>query len=341
MPSTVTSTNMAFPIPVVGDDIGPQWAYDINACLNIIDGHDHSPGSGVQIGAAGLNIDGDFTLNSNNIISIRSARFTSQSVALSLPTDLRCLYVVSSDLYYNDGSGNQVRITQGGGVAGSPGSIGSLVAPASATYVGATPAFVFQSAATTPAHLDGGSVILRNISAGSYGLTLQPPTLTANYALTLPSIPAGTSFMTMDNAGVMAASISTSQGITRSMQAAVGQQISSSTGTFSTTSATFVDVTNAEVTITTTGRPVFLMMVSDGGGSISAIYRSGAGGRMDVAFTRNGTVISQSQGEAFPGFGLFHLDPVSAGTYTYKFQVLSTAGATVICYYSKLIAYEL
>ena len=44
--------------------------------------------------------------------------------------------------------------------------------------------------------------------------------------------------------------------VTRAKMEAVGQQISSSSGVFATSSTSFVDVTNLSVSITVTGRPV-------------------------------------------------------------------------------------
>ena len=95
------------------------------------------------------------------------------------------------------------------------GSISGLTSPASASYAGLT--FVFQSNVSTPASVDGGSFILRNITANSKGLTLNPPSAMANnYTLTLPSIPASQSFISIDTSGNIAAYASVSQGITGS-----------------------------------------------------------------------------------------------------------------------------
>lgn len=223
MANFYTSANMNLPVPVVGVDPGPDFANNINASLTLIDAHDHSSGSGVQITPAGLNISSDLAINGNNLTLIRSARFSPQASPLSLGTDLSCAYVSGVDLYFNDGSGNQVRITQSGGVAGSPGSIAGLTSPASATYVSANSTFVWQSAANTPANLDAASVILRNLVANSHGLTLSPPaSMGANYTITLPSLPGSTSFMTIDASGNEGASIAVSGGITSSNIAAGG-----------------------------------------------------------------------------------------------------------------------
>jgi hypothetical protein len=197
---------MNLPIPVVGVDPGPDWATNLNTSLTILDAHNHTPGAGVQIPVAGLNINGDLPLNSNNLTLIRSSRYVSQSAPLATPVDIGCLYVSGADLYYNDTSGTQIRLTQGGSPSGGGGSITGLVSPASASYSSGTSTFVWQSAVNTAANMDAGSVILRNITAGSKGLTLQPPSsMGADYALTLPSLPPGQQIMTCDASGLLSA----------------------------------------------------------------------------------------------------------------------------------------
>lgn len=199
------SPNMGLVIPGVGLTSGPQYASDLNASLSIIDQHNHTPGNGVQITPTGLNINADLTFNSNDAIAVRTVRFTPQSSLIpgSSP-DLGCIYESGVDLYYNDGNGNQVRLTSGGSVAGTTGSISGLVAPASASYVVDT--FVWQSDANKPANMDAASYIFRNFVANSKGLTVQPPNaMGADYSITLPSLPASQKIMTLDNSGIMSA----------------------------------------------------------------------------------------------------------------------------------------
>lgn len=385
------STSMNLPIPVVGVDPGPDFANNINAALTLVDSHNHSTGQGVQINPSGLNINADLPFNGNNLITARSTRFTPQISTLSGAADLGCLYETGVDLYFNDGNGNQVRITQSGGVAGSPGSIANLASPASATYVSGSQTFVWQSAASTPANMDGGSVIIRNITASSNGITISAPnSLASNYTLTLPALPAQTNVMTLDTSGNIgsttwnavgqnmtatgANAIATTMGATgsniisanrtRTTNASTvgvgGIAVSSSCGAASTTSTTFTNITNLSVTITTSGRPVWVGLVSDGSGNVSSLEvdslsaNSFAGGNYVIIRSATSVAIHNLQGGStsssigtmrigIPSSALKGIDFVGAGTYTYtaQFQSNMAFSSLVTCSFAKLVAYEL
>lgn len=215
MANTTPSPIMSMPIPVPGTDPGPQYAFDLDSCLLILDGHDHTPGLGNPITPGAMDINSDLSINAFNLLNIRSSRYSPQGAPLALAADLGCVYVSGVDLWYNDVSGNQIQITTMGGVAGTPGSIANLVPPASASYVAGSKTFVWQSNVSQAANLDAGSIILRNIP-GTNGLTLSPPTLGSNYTITLPTLPSVSSFMSIDNSGTIGASIPLSAGITAS-----------------------------------------------------------------------------------------------------------------------------
>lgn len=202
MASTLTS-NMSLISPTVGLQLAPDWALNLDTDLSIIDQHDHTPGNGVPIPSSALNINSDLSFLNNNAISLRSIRFQSASVPLAGASDLGCLYESGVDLYYNDGNGNQIRLTQSGSIAGTSGSITNLVSPASVTYVSGTPAFVFQSAANTSANLDGGALTLRQNTASAKGVTLHSPnSLASDYDVTfMATLPAATSILRIDSSG--------------------------------------------------------------------------------------------------------------------------------------------
>lgn len=135
--------------------------------------------------------------------------------------------------------------------------------------------------------------------------------------------------------------------VTQAKRATLGQQVSSSSATFSSSSTSFVDVTNLTVTITTTDRPVFIGFISDGTSNLSGFYASGNDSAADPAFAiyRDATLVCSSLGPtragASPAGSLTHIDIPSAGTYTYKLQTkVVSAGASNV-HYLKMIAYEL
>ena len=359
MTDTTSSLNMNLPVPIVGQDPGPQFATDVNSCLTLIDAHDHSAGYGVPVTPNGLNISTDLPFNGNNATLLRSSRYVSQSAVFTDPTDIRCVYVVGADLYYNDGVGNNVRITQSGTVAGTPGSISNLTPPASAAYVSADSAFVFQSAANTPANIDGASFVLRNLVANSNGLTLNPPNaMGADYSITLPSLPGATKIMTIDAAGnigsvldvdnatleipsnvlqVKALGVSTPQladfSLTQqkhsirsiSGAAAVGDIGYTSAGGGTTTSGSLVVI--ATLSITTMGSPVKVEVypaLSAGIGYFAAASNFGA-----VLIYRSATQILKTNipgGTFAPLSSISVMDIIGAGTYTYTLRVTFSGG---------------
>lgn len=201
----VISPNMGLPVPVVGTAPSPEWANDINASLSIIDQHDHTPGHGVPVTPAGLSITSDLSFGGNNATTLRSTRYSAQSAPISGGSDLGALYVSGVDLYYNDENGNQVRITQGGSVTGSSGTITGLPSgTASAAFSAST--FTFQSATSTPANLNVGPVTIGRNAASPKTVTLAPSvSQAANYNWTFPTaLPGSTSLLTVDTSGNLA-----------------------------------------------------------------------------------------------------------------------------------------
>lgn len=201
----IITPNMSLIVPSVGNEPSPTYAFDINTSLTLIDQHTHTPGSGVQITPAAININAALNYNTNFAIGLAGLTLTP---ALSTPA-INTVYESGVDLYYVDGLGNNVRITQSGGIAGSPGSIANLTSPASASYVAGNRTFVWQSGTTIAANLDAASIILRNISPNStFGLTLSAPAALSNdYSITLPSIPVQTNILQMDTSGTITASV--------------------------------------------------------------------------------------------------------------------------------------
>lgn len=145
--------------------------------------------------------------------------------------------------------------------------------------------------------------------------------------------------------------------VTQAKRAALGQQVSSSCGAFTTNSTSYVDVTNLTVTLTTTGRPVWVGLISDGGASdVSIVGTSNTGNSAYFSIVRDSTTISVQTVGLYAGTGNLGLiintcpsssvntiDPApSAGTHTYKLQAKMTAGAnTAGVDNAQLVAFEL
>jgi hypothetical protein len=130
-------------------------------------------------------------------------------------------------------------------------------------------------------------------------------------------------------------------GFTRSSMYAVGQQVSASCGTFTTASGPFVDATNLSVTITTTGRPVLLMLQSEGTAPTTGAFMTGPAGAI-LRFQRDAAVVGDYDINSRSAAPAAILDTgASAGTHTYKIRVSSALSQNTSLFYYVLVAYEL
>lgn len=135
-----------------------------------------------------------------------------------------------------------------------------------------------------------------------------------------------------------------------------GIAISNSSGAFSTSSTTAVNVTNMSVTIETAGRPVRLEVIgASATQSDFSITDSDTETGMCIALTRNGgsafigqrfyvsqTGAPSTTNAIIPGSSFSHTDTPAAGTYTYQLQIYAlSSGGTVGANNLKLTAREL
>jgi hypothetical protein len=197
MANTTTSPNMNLPVPTVGVDPGPDWANNVNACLNSsgsslgspsnsLDGHNHSPGFGVPINPAGMLINANLPFNGYSVTGLSSSTYTVQ--ATTMPnTVLNAVYDVLGDLWWNNGTGTAVRLTNGGSIVGTSGSITGLPSgTAGVSYASAT--YTFSSATNQPAAVSVGPVIIGREVTSSPTVTLFPSSgQSTSYALTFPT----------------------------------------------------------------------------------------------------------------------------------------------------------
>lgn len=199
MPNFILTPNMELPSPVVGVDPGPDYADNIDACLTLIDQHNHSPGYGVLITPDGLDINLDLPFNGNNATQLRSTRFNVQSSQLTQPTDINELYDFQGNLFFIDNSGNQIQITSNGAVNATSSNIQSGTNRAS--FIANQLVVQQNYTNNTPANVVGASFLFGNNVSNSNYLTLQPPSaMSASYSVTLPppNTSGGTVFLEYD-----------------------------------------------------------------------------------------------------------------------------------------------
>lgn len=372
MSNFILTPLMNLPNPVPGVDPGPDYADNIQSCFKILDGHNHSAGSGNQIMPSGILINADLPFNSNNATQLRSIRFTPQVSPIGGAQDLGCLYESGVDLWYNDGSGNQVQMTSGGLVNATSSGISSGTATAS--FSGGV--LVVDSNTNTPANIKCGSVLIGNNTVSPNFVTLAPPNaLASNYTLTMPAgLPGATNFVGLDSSGNISAYAAVAGGITGSNIAAgtvtttniasativSGNIATNGVGRVNLPNVGFVSqgLTNASassstvvvtgtLTIVTTGRPVFIC-VAPSSPSASGIFTlsNNTGGTAWLA--RNGSDLVQfgfaetaNPGlTEFPG-NLFFIDSPSAGSTTYQLVIAASGAGSFSTQNLQLQAYEL
>lgn len=107
---------MNLELPVVTETLGPTWASELNAALEIIDEHDHSSNKGVKITPAGLNINANLDFNEYKIYDLLSTQYTAPAAALTGASNANSVSVFGGNLYFTNGSGTAVQITSGGSV---------------------------------------------------------------------------------------------------------------------------------------------------------------------------------------------------------------------------------
>ena len=290
------SPNMSLSVPTVGVDVGPTFAYQINTSLNILDAHNHSPGNGVQIPPSGLNINSALTFQNQQATNMGAVLFQDQT---SLAT-LNALYTKAGELWFNDPtnpvqitSGGAVNATSSGISSGSasaafsagvlqvysnlststPGNIqgGSLLlgnnvansnfltlSPPSLTGGGWTLTLPAIPGSTSFLTLDTGGNITGSVpaTAGITGSNIATATITGT------NIAAATLTDSLIEPAVAPGSTAF-QGIAPNKLDSANTPYyiaGSNSGTFTTSSGSFVDVTNQSVTLPNVShtRPVFI-----------------------------------------------------------------------------------
>jgi hypothetical protein len=268
---------------------------------------------------------------------------------------LNSVYAKSGDLYWNNGSGGTVQITTGTSVnVGSVGAIAGMIPSCSVTYIPGAYEYQFRDQNSVYATLVCNAVRL-GANATIFGGTdnLQLPS-------TLPSISAD-SFVVASRSG------STSQlsyllqtgAITRSMLAPVGEQVQTSSSSYFNSSSTPVNLSDS-ITITTSGRPVVISLMSGGIGACLSLTNTGSAGPVrgelyfDITGSTTTTVgyqwmeatVGASEIFSIPTTSMAHFWVIGAGTYNIRLKGSVAVGggystSTLTASLVRIYAYEL
>ena len=184
MAITSTTTYMGLILPTPGEQLGPTWATNINTALTSIDAHDHTSGKGASIGIAALTVDADFSfkdLSSTASVpyAVTNLKYSSFSKQLAPSTDVpstgtsavtSVLFSGTSlgELYFNDGSGNQIQITDAGSINVSGVSANTFAKYATTLDSTGTPYTLLES--------DGSALYVVDTSTAAVALTLPAAT---------------------------------------------------------------------------------------------------------------------------------------------------------------------
>lgn len=201
----MTTPNMGLEPPIVGTTPGPDWASDLNDCFDIVDVHDHSPGNGVRVPSAGININADIPFGGYNAYNFRTVRFSTTAVTPGV-SDVACLYQSGGELIYRDALGQAVTMTNNGSVAGATGSISGLTAPATASFNSGTGYFSFLKDTSKPGKLSISDISISEFNNATANVVTvkSAASLAASYSLTLPaSLTASDAPLSISSTGVV------------------------------------------------------------------------------------------------------------------------------------------
>lgn len=367
---------MNLTLPVVGVTPGSTAGTNIVDNFNIIDTHDHSTGKGVQIPTAGLNINAPLSFGTHKAFNLPFVQLLSQVSSPVGANDRPNLHVLNGNLYYTNASGTAVQITNAGSISGTSGSIGGLASPAAAQF--STNTFIWNADATTYGKHQLSDLLIYPFNSGATNfLTLKVGNSVTTWTMTLPdAAPSATEALNISSSGVVSTisydgigSGMTSTGAnaiaetrTRSTGTTVGVggiAVSNGCGAFVTANTTATDVTNLSVTITTSGRPVRLELITEDDSNESNVVINRTSSNLPrgyMWFVRGSSVIGRHElalnvdtsatenliAIGWPPSAFAQIDFPSAGTYTYKIMVYNqNASSQFVVNYCKLVAYEL
>lgn len=196
---------LSITLPTVGDTEGPDYATLINNAITII-----VDDLEAQVLPSEITVNEDFSYSSSGTaygaVDLDRINFTGRG---SLPsgTITESVFTYNSELYFQDGAGNNVAITSGGSVAGAPGNItttGTPVFGSSGTallWSGGDLQFQFKAGASAWADLVFGDAMFRN---GTNTMTMTSG-VTTDYTITWPTTApgSGTKLIQVNSSGTL------------------------------------------------------------------------------------------------------------------------------------------
>lgn len=221
MPTDPYMTELVYPTEDSDEDI---WDTILNTTVfPVLGAHDHTPGKGVKVPMAGLNVNADLAFAGYSITGMKALAFTPVAAA-SIAGYSSGLFANSDDannLYFRNSSGVNVKIVDGstlnvsiiGGIGGDYSSVSALL-----DYDDATDTYRFRQETATMvrqyAKIKSADLVLAEyIAAGGATVptnfvTLKSPSaLAASYSVTWPAaVPGSTVAVQMSSTGALTAS---------------------------------------------------------------------------------------------------------------------------------------
>lgn len=117
---------MNLDLPTTLVTLGPDYADQNNDAFTTVDAHDHTSGKGKQVPSAGLDINANLNFQSKKPYNLYSTQYIAQGSTLTGAGNALSVFTYSGDLYYTNGSGSAIQLTDGGSIVSSPSTVQAL-----------------------------------------------------------------------------------------------------------------------------------------------------------------------------------------------------------------------
>lgn len=152
------------------------WASNINTAITSIDSHSHVSGQGQRLTPSGININANLSLNSYSFTYLKELSFISSAAGTN-----NSLYSTSGDLYFTDGSSNDVQVTLGGKINIS--AFGGI----DGDYSSTTAAIIYVDSTKTYSLYDSNAALAAVLCKAVVNTTLSATTIDVGTTLTANS----------------------------------------------------------------------------------------------------------------------------------------------------------